>query len=664
MAKDKRWLLIAIYFGIAIYLLPMFPHGGSANELTRWATAASIVEKGSFDIQWTEPLIGPNVDTARVGPSLYSNKAPGTALVAVPFYAIARVFVGEPDASNIRVTWFVMRFAISTLPLLLLAIWLYRRGADEFGLAALLFASPLFIYSLLFFSHVLVAVAIYFAFRLLFDESDGSRWRFMLAGALSGLAVISEFPAVFPIAVFAIGILFMEKRERFLRLGYFVFGGFPFAMFLLIYNNSLFGSPFSFSYAHETFPEWAEVANTGVFGIGFPTISNLFLLLLSPSRGLFFFAPLLVLGVVNFFASAQRVTLRHRVTVAAVLLTVLVMSGHAAAHGGWAFGPRYLVLIVPLLLDSFFDREPRAYSNLLLGVLFGVSLIFCTIPILTFPFAPPEFASPHNDFWIPLLFQESWFVPNMANVVGAPSSGWTLIPIVIALAGVVYIVFERTSQPRRFLLGLAGAAVFFGVYPALPLGSAEDEFRRATIAERFFRPADRLTVFEQRAAAQKDYATLRRITDSQWTIADARAYAPDDFPYLAAGQLDQSPSIILRQALDMQKRGDVGGADKLLTDAKRALPFANCEFATSLAVIYYTSNRKDQALQELESIQAMVNPASRPQCARSQYLLGSLYKEMSRSGDAANAFRAFLSNTDGSNDPEIVGFRNSIKSTK
>jgi cytochrome c-type biogenesis protein CcmH/NrfG len=120
----------------------------------------------------------------------------------------------------------------------------------------------------------------------------------------------------------------------------------------------------------------------------------------------------------------------------------------------------------------------------------------------------------------------------------------------------------------------------------------------------------------------------------------------------------------LRQALDMQKRGDVGGADKLLTDAKRALPFANCEFATSLAVIYYTSNRKDQALQELESIQAMVNPASRPQCARSQYLLGSLYKEMSRSGDAANAFRAFLSNTDGSNDPEIVGFRNSIKSTK
>jgi hypothetical protein len=664
MAKDKRWLLIAIYFGIAIYLLPVFPHGGSANELTRWATAASIVEKGSFDIQWTEPLIGPNVDTARVGPNLYSNKAPGTAIIAVPFYAIARVFVGPPNASNIRVTWFVMRIAISTLPLLLLAIWLYRRGADEFGLAALLFATPLLIYSLLFFSHVFVAVAVYFAFRLLFDESDGSRWHFTLAGALSGIAVISEFPAVFPVVVLAIGIFFMDKRERVRRLAFFVIGGLPFAIFLLIYNDWLFGSPFSFSYSYETFPEWAEVANAGAFGIGFPTISNLFLLLLSPSRGLFFFAPLLVLGVVNFFASEQRATVRHRVKVAAVLLTVLVMSGHAAAHGGWAVGPRYLVLIVPLLLDSFFDREPRAYSNLLLGVLFGVSLILCTIPILTFPFAPPEFASPHNDFWVPVLFQERWFVPNMANVIGAPSSAWTLIPIVIALVVVVYIVCERTSEPRRFLLGLAGAAVFFGVYATLPLSSAEDALRRATIAERFFRPADRLTVFEQRAAAQKDYATLRRITDSRWTISDARAYAPDDFPYLAVGPLDPSPSMILRQALHMQTRDDVSGAEKLLTDAKRAFPFANCEFATSLAVIYYTSNRKDQALQELESIQAMVNPASRPQCARSQYLLGSLYKEMSRPDDAANVFREFLSDTDGSNDPEIVGFRNSVKSAK
>jgi hypothetical protein len=105
VVNDERKWLLAIYIFVAIYLLPMYPHGSSANELTRWATAASIVEKGSFDIAWTEPLIGPNVDTARVGANLYSNKAPGTAIAAVPFYAAARVFVGPPDASNIRCGW-------------------------------------------------------------------------------------------------------------------------------------------------------------------------------------------------------------------------------------------------------------------------------------------------------------------------------------------------------------------------------------------------------------------------------------------------------------------------------------------------------------------------------------------------------------------------------
>ena len=125
--------------------------------------------------------------------------------------------------------------------------------------------------------------------------------------------------------------------------------------------------------------------------------------------------------------------------------------------------------------------------------------------------------------------------------------------------------------------------------------------------------------------------------------------------------LKPGPSTVLRQALDVQNRGDTNGAEKILTDAKSGHPFATCEFASSLGVIYYTTNRKDLAMRELEAIQALVNPASTPQCARSQYLLGSLYKEMSRPDDAAKVFREFLSNTDGSIDPEIVGFRKSLK---
>jgi hypothetical protein len=656
------WLL-AFYLFLAVYLLPMFPHGGSANELTRWATAASLVETRSFEISWTEPLIGRNVDTARVDNRLYSNKGPGIAVLAAPLYAIVRTFVGPPDASNIRVTWFVMRFVLSSLPLFLLGLWLYRKGADELSLATLMFATPLFVYSLLFFSHVLVAVLIYFAFRLIYDKDPIESKNCFWAGIASGLAVVCEFPALIPVAILGPGILFTNKEKRAECFGQFVLGGVPFAVLLMLYNYALFGSPFSMSYAYETFPEWAEVAGQGVFGIGFPSLSAAYLLLFSPSRGLLFTAPILALAIVLFFTSRDRSSLRHRVKIAAIVVTILLMCGHGAAHGGWAFSARYLIMIVPLMLDSFFERKTEAIPSFWTGLLFSISLILSVVPALTFPFAPPEFNAPHNDFWTKLLVRENWVVPNLANVFGVETSVWLMLPVIVAIVICVAIVGRSMRLRVQFVAGLVLGIVAVTTYLSWPgLDSDEDAFRRATIAERYFRPGDRLNAVNERAVQSRDWTTLRRVNNYEWNIADTRAYAPNDFPYLKVQPLGPSPSKILRQALEMQNRGDANGAEKLLTNAKSVFPFANCEFATSLAVIYYTTNRKDAALRDLEAIQPLVNPASLPQCARSQYFLGSLYKEMSRSDDAENAFRQFISNTDGSTDPEIVGFRKSLKS--
>ncbi len=655
MPKNSRKIVIALYIGIALYLLPMFPHGGSANELTRWATAASLIEKGSFEISWTEPLIGPNVDTARIGDRVYSNKAPGPALAAAPIYALTRLFTGPPDASNIRISWFAMRWVTATLPLLLLAIWLYRRGTDEFGLAALLFATPLFVYSLLFFSHVLAAVLVYAAFRLIFDEGEFRPLRFIAAGAAAGMAVISEFPAVFAVAVFGVGMLFAERHVRTAGVGYFVVGGLPFAAFLLIYNNAVFGSPFSLSYAHESFPEWAAVANTGVFGIGVPTLSNIYLLLVSPSRGLLFFSPILILTAANFFTSTERATLRHRVKAAAVLISILVLCGHGAAHGGWAFGPRYLVFVLPLMLDSVFNGEMKQANSVVKGAFFEISLLLCTLAIFTFPFAPPEFQFPHNDLWVAFIRQEGWFVPNAANVLGAASSGWTVIPAVIALAVVMLLVARNSLGPARFLAGTAAAIVIFGAYVMSPtLGGTEAAFRRASIAERYFRPAGRLDKFGS------DPVYAARTNDFRWIVADARSYAPDDFPYLETRLTEPSPTVLMKAAGVAQESGNIGEAERLLLLGAEKFAFARCEFTTNLAVVYFMTGRKDAALAGLESVQPLVTAASRPICLRSQYLLGSLYKELGRETDSNTTFQRFLSNSAQSEDAEIRSLRKQL----
>jgi hypothetical protein len=658
VGKNKGVWLLGIYLFLAIYLLPMFPHGGSANEMTRWATAASLVENGSFEMSWTQPLIGPNVDTARIDNRTYSNKAPGVAILAAPFYAITRLIVGPPDASNIRVSWFVMRFALSSLPLLLLGVWLYRKGADEFSLATLLFATPLFVYSLLLFSHVLAGVLLYVAFRLIYDGELVATRKCFFAGLLCGLAVVSEFPVAIPVIVLGLGILFAKGTTRPAAIASFIAGGAPSLIFLLIYNASLFGSPLSMSYAHESFPEWAAVANQGAFGIGFPTLSNSILLLISPSRGLFFTAPVLALTVISFVMSPDRSSLRHRVKVATVIVAIVAMCGHAAAHGGWAFGPRYLVMIMPLMLDSFFIRhEDDAGTELWRELLFAVSLVFCVVPILTFPFAPPEFNAPHNDFWTPFLVQEKWVVPNLSNVVGLSPSIANLAPVFVAIGGVFWIVVTSRTRSKYsiagMMIGLAAASMWMFV-PGRE--SQEDIFRRATIAERYFNPAGRLEIYRRSAVNSRDWAGLRRVTDAEWNIADVRAYAPDDFPYLSERVLQPSPREIVARAV-----GGNHDAEALLADGKKRFPFAACDFATNLAVIHYASGRKDQAIAELESVQTLIDPASRPECVRGQYLLGTLYEETGRHDDAEKVFRAFLQTSSNTADPELLRFRQQLQ---
>lgn len=490
VGKNKGLFLLIIYFALAIYLLPIFPHGGSANELTDWATAASLIEKGSFDIAWTEDLIGKNTDSLRINDKVYSRKLPGTAVLAAPFYAITRIFIGAPDASNIRISWFVMRFFIATVPLFLLAFWLYKREADEFSLAALLFATPIFVYSLLLYLHVFVAVTIYFAFRLLFDERFTFRRSALTAGLLSGLAVINEFSAIFPVIIFGIGLFFTDKRERNSRVYFYILGGLPFLVALSIYNYTLFGSIFSTPYTYQTFPESAEIVGQNISAIGFPSLSNIYLLLFSPSRGLFFYSPIMLFSVVTFFRSKERRTLRHRVKIAAIAVSILLVCGQT--HGGWTFGARHLIFIIPLMLDTFFDGEIYDFSNIWQGFLFGLSFLFCTIPALTFPFAPPEFRFPHNDFFGSILLYETWITPNLLNNFGILGSVWTIIPALFLFVLILYFVYENARRPKRFALGLLLALIVFAFYSFLPvLNDKEKELRRAEIVERYLKPEKR-----------------------------------------------------------------------------------------------------------------------------------------------------------------------------
>ncbi len=450
--RDSGIFLLIIYFLLAIYLLPLFPSNeGSANDLTRWATAASLVEKNSFEISWAKELVDTEfIDVTKTSDGkIYSNKAPGIALLSAPFYAVTKVIIGKPTKENVRTSWFVLRLLLGSMPLLLLAVWLYGNEVDAYSLGVLLFATPLFPYSLLYYSHVIVAVLVYLAFRLIYDTRRVFPERCFTAGFLCGFSLLCEFSAIIPLIIFGIGLNFTEPIERIRRVVFYIAGIAPFIFIFAVYNQLVFGSPFAFISHYE---------------LTYPTLSALYQFLVRPSHGLFVFSPVLIFSVFTFFDSTESGLKRHRVKIATIILTFISVMGFAEKYGGETIGARHLIIIIPLMLDSFFDGEVEDYPSHWRGFFFVISILFCTIPMLTYSFAPPELQFPHNSFWQPLLYENNLWALTLINTFGVPSSIWTILPAMVLLLFAIFFVWRDAKYPMKFAVGLLAGILLVGNY--------------------------------------------------------------------------------------------------------------------------------------------------------------------------------------------------------
>lgn len=393
------------------------------------------MERHSIEVTWLAPLLGPNEDLAEVDGRVYSNKAPGAALAGVPGYAAARVLAGPPSASSMRPTLTAMRLLAATLPAILLALLVGGRAGT-----ALLFGTPLFAYGLLNFSHALTAFALFAAWMLLFRKRE------FAAGALIGLAVISEYPCAVAGAVL---LAFAGRRAW--RV---VAGGVPFAVVLALYNRAAFGSFFALSSGHERYAPFQDVASRGLFGVGVPDPLILVKLLFDPARGLLIFSPIVLIAIAALPRARRALPAPQFWSLVAVPLALLLFySGYPNWHGGWTVGARYLVPALPFLLYPLRFTEPSRLESLALGA----SVAACTITTLVFPFVPPDFALPWRTFALPLLAQ-GLVAPNLLHLVWRPLAlvvPFALVALAlrgrwvwIGAAAMLVIGFAATVTPR------------------------------------------------------------------------------------------------------------------------------------------------------------------------------------------------------------------------
>jgi len=460
-----------LYALLALLVIPIFPHFVSPNEMTRWATAAALVENRTFEITNLLPLLGGNAfeDASEVDGHIYSNKAPGAALIGLPAYGLARMIAGPPLAATMRTTANAMRLLAATVPLLLL-VWTMRRTAKRLGapderidlsVLALLFATPLFAYGLLNFSHALTAAALFGAWALIFaDRHDYA------AGALIGLATISEYPCAIA------GVVLIACAWR--RAPRIIAGGIPFALGLGIYNKLLFGSIFALSSGNERNAQFRSMAKEGLFGIGLPDPMTLIRLLFDPSRGLFVFAPILLVALIALPRARKALTTEGFLALVLVPIALIIFySGYPNWHGGWSVGPRYLVPAIPFLLFPLIFGVASIIEWIALG-----ASVAAVVPLsLTFPFPDRSFAAPWSTIALPLL-RDGLVAPNLFHLVARPLA--IAIPFAIVAAAIVM------TAKRNALWVALGVILMFALGALAPTPSLTTRLRIGYIEEVYF----------------------------------------------------------------------------------------------------------------------------------------------------------------------------------
>jgi hypothetical protein len=361
MTTFPRPLLLSLLLflaGFGVFSLAGSRERPFADATPMWEVAESIARRGSVAIRTSWP---PELRRGADG-KVYAAAPLLASLVHVPG-ALARRLLGAvaPDSAPYTVGLF-SHLAPAALGALLgvLFFWIIRRGflgngppasptAAALATATLLLGTMVFVYARQPYAEILQALCfLAFFAAVLLARARLDRRSAVLLGVTAGALVAGK--VIFVLALpGAVGWLLYHHRPRARALlpvlGWALAGALPFLLLVLLYNQARWGSPFETGYTLAVSPGVAPLPPFGErVGLG------LWGMFLSPGKSLFLYNPPLLLGLL----ALPRLYRRAPGVVIAMLLTagpvVLAYARFLFWAGDWAWGPRYLVFLVPLLM--------------------------------------------------------------------------------------------------------------------------------------------------------------------------------------------------------------------------------------------------------------------------------------------------------------------------
>ena len=387
--------LLGIYlFFLAIYLATCSGHINVSDEVAVYLTTQSIVERHSLAIERVLDTL-PGKDGA-----YYARYQPAQAVLSIPLYVLGRfvehafpglhTYLAIPDygaAGGTVPIFFVSLFNQFITPLVCVLFYLFclRLGAgrNRALLATALYglATPAWVYARTYFQHPLETLALLAALYVLVARRDDVRvQQSLLAGVAFALGAATRINVLLVAPVFVLYLLWAARngqssagdvqaylwRAGRLLLAFLAPVGVVLGI-ILLHNVMRFGSP-SFGIAMD----FSTPVGVGLFGY-----------LLSPGRSIFLYAPPVILGLLAWprFVHAYRAEALLMASIIAIYL--VTYSTYAIWYGGWSFGPRYLLAVIPfLLLPVIFLPATKPLLALAAGLVaagVGVQLLGVTV---------------------------------------------------------------------------------------------------------------------------------------------------------------------------------------------------------------------------------------------------------------------------------------------
>ncbi|HWO23043.1 MAG TPA: hypothetical protein VNO30_30085 [Kofleriaceae bacterium] len=375
-ALDARLARAIFVTAFAAYLLSSGrePPWGDAN--VQYMVAESLALRGTIAISksWPEDL--PRGHDGRI----YSIYPIVTSLPHLPGIAILEGAAAlSPDTRGL-VKPLTSHLACSAFGALACVLFfqlcrqrqLSRRAASA-ATAILAFATTNWVYAHYSYSEIAqTALATGLVLHLLRVDEEPTPGRARWLGLYAGLLFGMKYIYAASIAGAALYLAWRHWRDRRLLVRIALAAATtaaPSLLLALLYNYLCWGSPLATGYDAYANTLWGENAVAGLWGM-----------FLSPGKSLFLYSPPLLLGL----AVLPRLWRDHRAACLAVLATagpVLAVYSRYKLNGDYAWGPRFVVFVVPalglsfaVLLDAWRAEPARRLRKVVLGAVIALGV--------------------------------------------------------------------------------------------------------------------------------------------------------------------------------------------------------------------------------------------------------------------------------------------------